>query len=97
MIMLYLFLRGTRLLYVYFFLLPPALPAPALPPRPRPRAPARSYGQAGGPREAAGGPEKARRRTVMTAAAVRYELRGIRAEIPRIRGEKALTPPKKAR
>ena len=58
--MLYLFLRGTRLLYVYFFLPPPALPAPALPPRPRPRAPARSYGQAGGPREAAGGgPEKA--------------------------------------
>jgi hypothetical protein len=64
-----------------------------------------SYGQAGGPREAAGGgrgkaagaPEKARWRTVSMAAAVSDELRGIGAEIPRIRGEKALTPPKKAR
>jgi hypothetical protein len=32
----------------------------------------------------------------MVAAAVRDELRGIRIEIPRIRGEMALTPAKKA-
>src|SRR5690349_19970620 len=85
---------------------PPATP-PLRPPDLAPRPPARRYGQAGGPREAAGGgrgkagakpngrPEKARRRTVMTAVAVRYELRGIRAEIPRIRDGKALTPPKR--
>src|SRR5882672_1612241 len=61
----------------------------------RARRPAASGERRG--RKAAGGPEKARSRTVKAAAAVRYELRGIRAEIPRIRGEKALTPPKKAR
>jgi hypothetical protein len=93
MMMLYLFPCGTRFVYVYVRSQRPAPPGPG----PCLRPPARRYGQAGGPREAAGGPGKARRRTVMTAAAVRYELRGIRAEIPRIRGGKALTPPKKAR
>ena len=111
MITLYLFSPVVaRLLYVY---LCPPTPRPSRPrpsaPASAPGCPrgrtARQAGRARRPaaggkrrgRKAAGGPEKARRRTVMAAAAVRYELRGIRAEIPRIRGEKALTPPKKAR
>src|SRR6516162_6798282 len=72
--------------------------------RTSPEAVREAYGQAGGPYEAAGGGrerrgqrrpaarEKARQRTVMAATAVRDELRGIRAEILRIRGGKALTP-----
>ena len=51
------FLCGTLSVYVYY-LSPNDLPSlPRLPPR----VPARSYGQAGGPREAAGGGGRERR------------------------------------
>jgi hypothetical protein len=79
--------------YIYFPVVPSAYmymsalqPSPSLP-GPSPRVPARSCGQAGGPREAAGGaekgagkrrpggPGKARWRTVSVATAVRDELR----------------------
>ena len=94
---LYLFLRGSRLLSCTSLPLPTAPPPPPAPgPRPRgcPRGrTARQAGRArrpaaGGKRrgqKAAGGPEKARWRTVSVPAAVRDELREspeIGAEIP---------------